>query len=446
MKSIIASTADYFGNPARLFSNIFPGKNLKRPNCICKRCRWRLKSIIIYTVLLALSAPLHGGADNTPSTPKQKEVLVFGMSTALTGPASFLGLNMKAGIEAAIHEKVQKGGIGGQKPILICLDDGYEPARTAPNMRRLIHENQVLAVIGNVGTPTAVAAIPIANTSKVAFFGAFTGAGILRKTPPDRYVINYRASYAEEISAMIEALVAFAGLKPAEIAFFTQRDAYGDAGFAGGISALKKRGLKDENLIVHSRYERNTLAVENGLADIILSDPPPKAIIMVGAYAPCAAFIRLAKQSGLKALFLNVSFVGVEPLAQALEKEGDGVIITQVVPHFDADLPIVEQYRNALSAYQGELQKSFSSLEGYIAAQILFKALDTIQGAISREAVVDALEGLGDFTIDMGEQLHLSPQAHQACHRVWPTVLFNGRVVPFAWQQLEKMAPRRPHE
>jgi branched-chain amino acid transport system substrate-binding protein len=258
-------------------------------------------------------------------------------------------------------------------------------------------------------------------------------------------VINYRASYAEEVSAMIEALIGVAGLRPFEIAFFTQRDTYGDAGFAGGIAALKKHGLLDENQIVHSRYERNTLAVENGLADIILADPPPKAVIMVGAYAPCAAFIRLARQSGLKALFLNVSFVGSAPLAKALGKDGDGVIITQVVPHFDAELPIVQQYRSALAAYADDQEKSFSSLEGYIAARILLKALETISGPISRDGIVTALEGLGEFSIGMGEHLHLGPQDHQACHRIWPTVLSNGKAVPYSWSQLAKNAAGGPN-
>ena len=413
----------------------------KAQPCSHVKLNWAL-GIVICALMLAFGAPSVTGA---PKKIPQQEPLVLGMSTALTGPASFLGLNMKAGVEAAIHERLQKGGIRGRRLALICLDDGYEPAMTAPNMRQLIHEHDVLAVIGNVGTPTAVAAIPIANTSKVAFFGAFTGAGILRKSPPDRYVINYRASYAEEISAMIEALIAYADIKPEEIAFFTQRDAYGDAGFAGGMAALKKRGLKDENRIVHSRYERNTLAVENGLADIVLADPGPKAVIMVGAYAPCAAFIRLAKQSGLEALFLNVSFVGAEPLAQALGADGDGVIITQVVPHFNADLPIVARYRKAMDARHGDLMKSFISLEGYVAAQILFKALDTIEGPITREAVVVALEGLGDFSIGMHQQLHLSRRDHQASHLVWPSVLSNGRAVPFSWQQLRKLALRRPN-
>ena len=241
---------------------------------------------------------------------------------------------------------------------------------------------------------------------------------------------------------MIDALIKFAGLKPSQIAFFTQRDTYGDAGFDGGIAALKKHGLMDENQIVHSRYERNTLAVENGLADILMADPPVRAVIMVGAYAPCAAFIRLAKQSGLGALFLNVSFVGADPLAKALGNVGDGVIITQVVPHFNTDLPVVQQYRRAIADYAENEEKSFGSLEGYIVARILFKALNTITGPMSREKVITALEGLGNFRIGLGEPLHLSPQDHQASQRIWPTILSNGKIVPFSWKELNGLAVR----
>ena len=187
---------------------------------------------------------------------------------------------------------------------------------------------------------------------------------------------------------------------------------------------------------MHSRYERNTLGVENGLADILMAEPTPRAVIMVGTYAPCAEFIRLAKANQFPSLFLNVSFVGAEPLAQDLGRDGDGVIITQVVPHFDADFPIVMEYRRALKNFDDNRQPSFASLEGYIAARILFKALRTIEGRLTREAVVDALENLGPFNIGLGVLLHLDKNNHQACHRVWPMVLKKGRPVPFQWKDL----------
>ena len=100
-------------------------------------------------------------------------------------------------------------------------------------MKRLYEKDQIFAVVGNVGTPTAAVALPYALDRKMLFFGAFTGAGLLRSDPPDRYVFNYRASYAEETSAMVHYLVKVKRLKPSQIAVFAQQDAYGDSGFVG---------------------------------------------------------------------------------------------------------------------------------------------------------------------------------------------------------------------
>ena len=67
---------------------------------------------------------------------------------------------------------------------------------------------------------------------------------------------------------------------------------------------------------------------------------------------------------------------------------------------------------------------------------MLCRALKTIHDAPTKETIIDALEGLGEFDIGLGELLHLGPGDHQACHRVWPTVLRSGKVVPYTWEQL----------
>ena len=361
---------------------------------------------------------------------------VLGMSTVLSGPVAHLGINMRDGVLAALKEINGHGGIESRSLCLIVLDDGYEPERTVSNMHRLIAEKNVLAIIGNVGTPTAIAAVPIANRSHIPFFGAFTGAGILRRIPPDRYVINYRASYAEETAAMVQALITYGQLKSDEIAFFTQRDAYGDSGFVGGIAALKKNGLKDETQITHGRYERNSLAVENGLADILLAKPEPKAVIIVGTYAPAAKFIKLAKEYGLNSLFLNISFVGAAPLAQALGNEEDGVIVTQVVPHLDSALPIVQDYHKALHRFNPAIAPTFGSLEGYISTRIFLQAIKTLKEEITRESIIDALENLGQFDLGFASKLTITENEHQASHQIWPTIIRKGEVHPFDWKQL----------
>lgn len=352
--------------------------------------------------------------------------LEFGISTALTGPAQELGKNIQLGINTAFQRVNNSGGVGGNTLSLIALDDQYEPGFAATNMRQLITKEKVTAVVGNVGTPTAVVTVPIANELKTLLFGAYTGAGLLRKDPPDRYVINYRASYAEETGAMVDYLLG-SGIKAKEIAFFTQNDGYGDSGYNGALQALKKHGFTQTNSLAHGRYQRNTTNVEDGLATILGAATPPKAIIMVGAYAPCAAFIKLARDVFPDTRFLNVSFVGSAPLAKALGHQGDGVIVTQVVPHFNTNLPIVAQYRSDLKAFNPTAAPNFISLEGYIVGRILAEGIRHSGKDVTRESLIDGLESLSQLDIGLGFPITLDGTNHQASHKIWPTHIRAGK-------------------
>lgn len=402
--------------------------------------RWA--PVLLGLLCLSSAAPIPAATNSPPA-------ILLGMSTALSGPAASLGTALRAGVLLGLERANRSGGIRGQPLRLMALDDGYEPARTAPNMRQLIQQDNVLAIIGNVGTPTAVAAIPIATEQHTLLFAPHTGAGLLRPTPPTRYVINYRASYAEEAAAIINALLA-AGLQPADIAFFTQQDAYGDAGFAGGLAALQSHGLSAAHRVLHVRYERNTLAVEDALARLLFARHPPRAVIMVGTYAPCAKFVRLAHDAGLRALFHQVSFVGSRALAAELGSLPARVTITQVVPHPAAtNLPLIREFRSDLQTFAPELPPDLCTLEGYIAARILTRALERCPGPVTRERVVDALEALGAFDLGLGEPLQLNFREHQACHGVWLTRVQDGLCVPLPWSRLAEFIPLEscpPHE
>ena len=337
--------------------------------------------------------------------------IVLGMSTALTGGVENLGQGMQRGILAGLARANRDGGMNGRKLRLIALDDEYEPTRTALNVRQLIEKENVLAIIGDVGTSTAIVAIPLTNDQKTLFFAPFSGGTILRKVPPDRYVINFRASYAEETAAMVDALIDIGGLKPEEIAFFTQRDSFGDDGFVLGLAALEHHGLKDPRSILDVRYQRNTLAVEGAVANLLMADKPPRAVVMVGACAPCAKFIRLCRDSDLDPIFLGVSFVDGNSLADAIGQTDARIIVTQVVPDpSDEGFPMAVEYRTDLKAIDPLAAAGFVDFEGYIAARILTLALESIRGSITREGVVDALDGLGNFDIGLGKTLLFGPR------------------------------------
>jgi Periplasmic binding protein len=190
----------------------------------------------------------------------------LGISAPFTGSAKELGIQMKLGIETAFNLINESGGIHGRQLRLVVADDGYEPMRTAETMKELYEKQQVFGFIGNVGTPTAVVALPFALERRTLFFGAFTGAGLLRRDPPDRYVFNYRASYAEETDAVVRYLVKMRGLRPEQIAVFAQQDAYGDSGFAGVAKAMRALRGGNEGTILRLDYQRNTLDVDDAVA------------------------------------------------------------------------------------------------------------------------------------------------------------------------------------
>ena len=283
--------------------------------------------------------------------------ILFGQSAAFTGPARELGRNMQVGIRAAFEEANRAGGVHGRRLELTSLDDAYEPEAAIANTTRLIKEEKVFALIGAVGTPTSRSATPVAAEAKVPYVAPFTGAAFLRD-PDWGNVINLRASYNQETEEMVARLTGDLGIK--HIAVLYQDDSFGRAGYQGAKRALERRDMTPVSVGV---YPRNTVAVKTALLDLRRGDP--EAVIMVGAYQPVARLISWARYTGLDAVFITISFVGSNALAQELGPDGAGVFVTQVVPFpTDDTIPIVKAYHRALSEYDPEAVPGFVSLEG----------------------------------------------------------------------------------
>jgi branched-chain amino acid transport system substrate-binding protein len=355
----------------------------------------------------------------------------FGISAALSGPTKELGQNMNRGIVAAFNVANANGGVHGRQLRLIAADDGYEPVRAAETMKQLYEKDQVFGVIGNVGTPTATVALPYALERKMLFFGAFTGAGLLRNDPPDRYVFNYRASYAEETSAMVHYLVKVKRLKPSQIAVFAQQDAYGDSGFVGVTKAVRALG-GDDNAVLRLNYQRNTVDVDDAVEQLKKSRVPIKAVIMVPAYRAAAKFIEKTRDLFPGMIYTSVSFVGSTALANELmllgKRYASGVIVTQVVPALDGHSSLVLDYKAAMAKYFPGEEPDYVSLEGYVAANVLITALQRNGPDLDTEKLVQTLENLRDLDIGLGTPVSFGRSEHQGVHKVWATQLDeNGR-------------------
>ena len=360
-------------------------------------------------VLLLAMLPAAVHASNTP--------IILGQSCALSGPAKNLGLEMRAGLLAAFARINDLGGIKGRDIHLISLDDGYEPDKAVRNTQRLISEDDVFLLIGEVGTPTSKAVIPIIEQHRIPFFAPFSGAELLR-TPFRRYVINVRASYYQEMEKLASYLVD--QQKITRISCFYQNDSYGFDGLNGLELALARRGLK---LVSKGAYERNTLAVMGSFKDI--SQGEPQAVVLVGAYPACAEFIKLSKNRiGPDLGFYNISFVGTKSLQQALGAYGKNVVVSQVVPNpGDDSISLIREYRESMKRYQHDAPLTFTSLEGYIAGKLFTQIARAVTGELSRESFISTMQQVGTFDLG-GIVLSFGPDDHQGLDDTHLTAIY----------------------
>lgn len=408
-------------------------------------------------------------------------VINIGNVSAQTGPTSNLGTEMVAGIRAAFKEANDQGGVQGRQLNLIVRDDGYEPDNTVPAMQDLVlggERRKVLAIVGNVGTPPAAVAVPIAKDEDVVFHGAFTGAGLLREDPPARVVFNYRASYEQETAAIVYYVRQFRDITeqvPADnIGVFAQGetaaaddasafDGYGASGFGGVAEAL--RGTIPEDEIPKASYERNTSNVDvateyfvrwlAGPDSVVADDGVVRAtIVMVPTADPAANFIfamrdaiaaaaadtdptgieldddERAKLASVDLFLASVSFVGSDKLRQNLMGQDPrycpGIAVAQVVPLPDGSSSGALGYREALAAYVEDTSDvrapGFVSFEGYLAARLFVDGLRQAP-TLDTDGVVEGLQSLMGLEYGIGTALSFSVDDHQASDRVFGTQL-----------------------
>jgi ABC-type branched-subunit amino acid transport system substrate-binding protein len=328
--------------------------------------------------------------------------LVLGQSAPFTGPSAQLGLQFHQGARLFLDQ--YNAQPGRRNVVIKNLDDGYEPDRCAANTQKLIDED-VFALFGYVGTPTSLAALPLAVKDKVPFIAPLTGAMSLRE-PFQKNVFHLRASYNDETALMVKQLTHL-GLK--KIAVFYQNDAYGKAGLDGVTLALGEQQLKPVAL---GTVERNSADVAQAVKNVMAARPD--AVVQVGAYKACAAFIREARKAGFGGTFFNLSFVGTQALSDELGKDAAGVMVTQVMPSpFNQANALAREFTEAVRKAGNGATANFSGLEGYLAAKVLTEGLRKAPGKPTREGLIAGLESIdrqafGGFEVSFSARNHVA--------------------------------------
>jgi branched-chain amino acid transport system substrate-binding protein len=377
------------------------------------------------------STPHSPGPVRTRTLSNQSPILI-GISNVQTGSSSSLGRSLVSGSMAYFQAVNARGGIHGRRIQVILKDDQYEPDPAVRNTYELITKDRVFFLFDYVGTPTLTRVLPLLRYFEdrhIVNVAPLTGAEPHRKPPYDRYVFNIRASYQAETHRLVAYLTARGHRR---IGFLGQADAYGKSGEVGVTQALQARGL---SLAGTASYRRNQpFKTEMREQVEILRRGGADAVIMVGTYAPCAAFIRDARLAGWNVPIANVSFVGAKHLLELLRQHSRSVgqdltaqlINSHVVPSpSDTRYLLVRAYR----AHVPTEDRGFVSLEGWLNAVVVTEALRRAGPSASRATFIRSMESLGGWDPGLGSPLAFSPTCHQGLRNVWLTRAEGGQWV-----------------
>ncbi|HMB89095.1 MAG TPA: ABC transporter substrate-binding protein [Methylomirabilota bacterium] len=400
--------------------------------------------------VLAKSAVAQGASANE---------IRIGMSAAFRGSAAGLGAELYRGAQAYYSEINARGGVFGRSISVVALDDSYNPEPCIRNTIQLLDREKVFFLSNYVGTPTLTRALPVIKQyadQNVVLVGNFTGAQPQREAPYVDQVFNVRASYRQEMQALVERFWQ-AGAR--RFGVYYQVDAYGRSGTDGVARALAARNAR---IVAEATYVRNaTFDEDMGIAVTALREAGCDVVLCTGAYQGCAAFVRSARDAGFAVPISNVSFVGSDAMLALLVKHGRakgrdytrGLINSQVVPSYDdTTLPGVAEYRalmdkhnppvpEAIRDAQYAPQKySFISLEGYVNARVITEALKRAGANAGRPGFRQALESLRGLDLGIGAPLTFTPERHQGLDSVYFTRVDSDHWVPIVdWSAAVKV-------
>jgi ABC-type branched-subunit amino acid transport system substrate-binding protein len=379
---------------------------------------------------------------SSPGPLRAGEPIVIGMSAAFKGPSRGLGIELYRGSMAYFEYINRGGGIHGRKIVVRAYDDGYNPTPAIANTIRLIKDDKVFLLYGYVGTPTVTRILPLLkrySRESIFLFFPFTGAEPQRQAPYNEFVFNLRPSYRDETAGLVQNFLKIGRNK---IAVFYQIDPYGRSGFEGVRTALAKKGL---SIVSEATYKRGTPSSASLRRQVALvRKGQPDAVICVGAYAACAAFIRDARDTGWDVPIANVSFVGSENLLGLLVQMGKtrnkdytrNLINSQVVPSYhNRAFPAVREYQAFMKKYHPQLPpalaaddyeplpNSFVGFEGFLNAKLLVAILKKMGKRQERNRIKQVVESVDNLDLGIGERVSFRADKHQGLDQVYYTVV-----------------------
>lgn len=342
---------------------------------------------------LALLAAVPAQADTKP--------ILIGQTYVLSGPLASLGTEPLVGIRAMLKAVNAAGGVNGRLVELKQMDDAYDAARAADNVKKLEAEGAV-AILMPIGTTSSIGALKAANELKIPLIAPYTGAGPVVKF--SEYGFPVRISFDEEYGRIVNHLFTVGITR---IAFAHNDNPGARSAMESTRKFIEERGSK----MVGSAAIQNDGSDAEAKA-LELAKLKPTAIVLSATNAVSAKFIKAYRAAGAEARFYSFSFLNGQQLQKDIGADAVGVVVSQVVPYpWNPAMPILAEYQAAMKKL-GATELSYGSLEGYVSTKVLIEGLKRAGANPSSESLKKSLESFKSLDLG-GIFVRYGPTDHQ---------------------------------
>ena len=337
------------------------------------------------------------GADQAPPPAAAPKEIKLGQTMPYSGPASAYGTIGK--LHSAYFKMVnEQGGIDGYKINLISLDDGYSPPKTVEQTRKLVEEEQVVAMFSPLGTAPNSAIQKYLNTKKVPQLLVSSGATKWGDPEHFPWTMGFNPSY--RLEGKIYGKQIAANTPKAKVAVLYQNDDYGKdllEGLKDGLGDLAK------NIVKEVSYETSDPTVDSQ----VIALKGSKAEVFVNITTPkfAAQAVRKAYDSGWKPKYHYLNNVGASigtVLKPAGVDKAKGVITVQY--YMDStdsqwdNAPGMAKYKEFMKKYypEGQLDDA-SNVYAYVEAEVMVQILKQCAGTYTSENIIKQAAALKDY-------------------------------------------------
>jgi len=325
----------------------------------------------------------------------------IGQTMPYSGPASAYGTIGK--IEAAYFRQLNdQGGINGRKINFISLDDGYSPPKTVEMVRKLVEQEEVLLLMGTLGTPPNSAIHKYVNSKKVPHLLLSTGASKWNDPKGHPWTLGFNPSYSSEGRLYAQEILR---TKPnAKIAVLFQNDDYGKDylnGFKDGL------GDKAKSMIVaEASYEVSDPTVDSQIVTLKGSGADTFFNVTTPKFA--AQAIRKADDIGWKPThYLNNVSASVGSVLKPAGLEKSVGLVSMVYikegndKRWDND-PAMMDFKALIKKYAPEVSPDDgNATNGYAIASLMAHILRLAGDNLTRENIMKVATSLKDYQIPM---------------------------------------------